>query len=237
MRTIYPLALVLPLLFASAACGRGFSESPDGGPGPGDDSGPGPGDDGGSPDGGGCGAQPGFACSEPCGGGYTEPECVDGTWQCPEYGGVDCIEDGGPGPDACSSYPPFACAQKTGCTGVSLSSQPECENGNWTCVSTGECDDAEAPDAWPPPYDDGGPSLFACGDQACDPTQSYCQILTGGPVNPDGGPSSGYACISLPGSCTPGAAASCDCVQAWEGVSTCSCIAENGDVIMTCYVP
>ncbi len=227
MRTILPLLALLPLLFG-AGCGKQISDSvTDGGPphGGDDDS-----YDGGLNDGGCSNDIPTIACQLPCGGGTTGLECVNGTWECPSYDGVDCPpppDDGGP--DACS-YTVGACSGISPCEGVYET--PVCYDGTWSCEWNGVCEDGGAPDA---PYEfDGGQALFACGDQACDPTTSYCQITTGGPVNEDGGPSSGYWCEPLPSSCA-NTAATCDCVLAFEGVSSsCSCIGHGGDVILTC---
>jgi hypothetical protein len=227
MRNLLPLVFFLPLLLASGGgCGRQVSDSISDGGNHGDDTNPG---DGGSPDGG-CvyGDVPGVACEAPCGGGQVDPQCIDGIWQCPEYaGGIDCPpppEDAGV--DACS-YTVGACPGDPPCIGFYPT--PVCENGNWSCQWSGVCEDGGVPDATT--------TLFACGDLACDPTLSYCQITTGGPVNEDGGTSSGYWCEPLPTSCAQGQA-TCDCVQAFGGVSNaCSCIGQNGDVIVTCDYP
>jgi len=231
MRNI-PLVFVLPLLFAASAstgCGRELSESLDGGSQhPGDDD-----DDGGTVDGGCSTTSPPIDCETPCGGGAVEAQCVDGAWQCPEFNGIACPAPDDGGVDACSESV-GACAGVTPCTG--MYETPVCENGIWSCEWTGVCEDGGEPDA-PTPIDDAGESFFACGDQACDPSVSYCQITTGGPVNPDGGSSSGYWCEPLPTSCAPGAA-TCACLQAFGDVTSwCSCIGQDGDVIVTCDVP
>jgi len=226
MRIILPLVFVLPFAFG---CGHGSSDSiDDGGHHQGDDD-----DDGGSPDAGGCGNEvPPIACSAACGQGEVPPQCIDGVWQCAEYG-IDCSEDAGV--DACS-YTVGACGGGELCPGVYQ--EPVCYGGAWSCQWDGVCEEeAGPPDAWVPPPFDAGPPLFACGALACDPSSSYCQITTGGPVGEDGGSNAYFSCIPLPPSCASGGDTSCACVQAFQGAGGCGCVTENGDVVVTCVVP
>jgi hypothetical protein len=224
MRNLLPM-LFLPLLLASGGCGKKVSDTLT-------DSGPTQDDDDERTDGGCEEDIPTAACADPCGGGSTGvAQCIDGTWQCPPEDGIDCPWDGGP--DACSSGAGVACSGDTYCTGVYQ--VPSCENGVWSCEWAGECEgDGGEPDA-PEPVD-ASRTLFACGDQACDPTTTFCAIVTGGPVNEDGGASSNYYCELLPPSCVQGQPATCQCVQGVQGSggsAGSSCIAENGDVIVT----
>jgi hypothetical protein len=236
MRLSICLALVAPLLLL-VGCGAGRSQVA------GDDSGPPvhptPGDDGGE-DGGTCQGGIDVQCIDPCGD-FVSPECVGGYWQCPTYPiGVDCplpppIDAG---LDACSNYPPIACVQPIGCNGVYT--YAACEYGQWSCQTSGECEE----DVWsPPPFDDAQPppddaqppppGYFSCGDTACDPAATYCQILTGGPVNDDGGSSTAYSCVGFQSACS--GEATCACAGGLP--PSCGCVAQNGDVIVTCAVP
>jgi hypothetical protein len=231
------VAALLPVVALLCACGNGRSEALE------DDSGvvgpphPTPrGDDGGDPDGG-CANLPDEAsCIDPCG----QPvaiSCIDGNWQCPQYGdgyGYDCpIEDAGT--DACSTDPPIACAQSNECSW----SVPVCSGGQWTCQwnGNGEC----VLDAWVPPPDSGPPPPpdYNCGSIPCDPSTSFCQITAGGPVLEDGGSPTGFACLSLPACDAP---ATCACLFSTGTVpATCGCTGGAGQgeplVIATCAVP
>jgi hypothetical protein len=238
MRLSSGFAVIVPLLPLLFACGAGRSELED------SDSGsvapphPTPGPDGGQDAG--CSDNVDVACIDPCGD-PVPPTCVSGYWQCPDYGPgpVSCpiqIEDAGP--DACSPYPPIACPQPVQCPGIW--SQAVCDNGEWSCQYFGQCEedvwvptpfDAEPP---PPPIDaQPAPPYFSCGDTACDPTATYCQIMTGGPIVDDGGPlPPPFACAPLPPTCA--GEATCDCVSV---PVSCDCVAQSGDVIVTCVNP
>jgi hypothetical protein len=170
-----------------------------------------------------------------------DPICnAEGTWTCPSGPDLYCPPPDGGG--CTGPAPSIWCSD--GC-GDSYLTQATCSYGSWTCpllygpvciIDAGPYDgwpvwDGQV-DANPPP-----PPNFACGDLACNPSTSYCTIDTGGPVQEDGGVGSYYSCNALPTSCDAGAA-SCACVQAYQGVSPgCGCVEENGDVIITCAVP
>jgi hypothetical protein len=230
-----PVALILPLTFV-AGCGGGKSAAfADAGAPP-----PVPEDASTCP-----AAVPDIYCIG-CGTSGVDLVCVGGNWECPS---VDCPEPGpgpGPGPvppppspvdggpDACASGSPFACTSPVGCIGAYL---PTCSNGQWACVWDGEaCGlEAGAPEAGPPgDADPPPPSKFSCGNTACDPTTSYCQITTGGAVDDAG---SSLVCAPLPTACT--GAASCACIQAGQELSPipCDCIEQGGDVVITCVAP
>ncbi len=171
-------------------------------------------------DAGGCsGNAPQLYCDVGCGqSGWYTAQCIGEQWSCPEFDLPLCLEDAG-GYDACAYGSPVACAGTSSC-GL----YPVCADGVWSCSDAGQCEDA-------------APPSFSCGDLACDPATSYCQIDTGGPVLTDGGVGSSYQCVPLPQSCN-GIQATCDCAAG--GVPTgsgCGCVAENGDVIVTCVVP
>jgi hypothetical protein len=214
MRSFAIAAFLAPLVFA---CGLGVSQS-HGTPQPSP-----PAD---LPDGGddaGCGPIPLIACETGCGQYNGGPQCVNGTWACPTFEGSGCpveVDAGG-----CAGPAP-ACP--TSCPGQGT--QAFCAGDQWTCLDT-----ACAPDASPPPLDASPDPLFACGDSACDPETSYCQIVAGGPVLDDGGTPSAYSCNPLPASCGAGTA-TCACIAAIEGEG-CGCVASGGKVIETCELP
>jgi hypothetical protein len=177
------------------------------------------------------------ACTD-CEGRLIAPVCVAGGWQCPEFG---C-------PAQCGGSEPISCPVSPGPCSPTWTVQ--CLDNTWTCVEqVPVCDQLDAsddapysPDAdYPDASVDGGPDAppppppFSCGNLGCDPTSSYCQITTGGPVNDDGGATSFY-CISLPTSCVPGGAPSCACIQADQGIG-CGCVEAGGEVTVTCEIP
>jgi hypothetical protein len=221
-RSFLGFALLLLLGALPAACGNGGSDDPVG---------PTPNDDAGSDAG--CGpAEPAIACETPCGGGTTPPECVNGGWQCPDYAGYgECPIEPDAGDDDAGGCAGPAPACHLYCVGEGA--QPVCIGNLWTCDYTACIEDSGEPDA-PSPIDASDPP-FACGDTACDPDTSYCEIFSGGPVPEDGGTSTTYSCEKLPSSCSPGAA-TCACVGGFQGAG-CGCIAQNGKVIETCDVP
>jgi hypothetical protein len=181
------------------------------------------------------GTPPQLPCGYNCGSEqWSTAFCLDGNWQCPVTLDLPaCIEDAG-GPDACSNYPPIACSNVSPCTGVYQI--PACSGGDWYCEQVGQCEDGGQP-YWDSGVPDAPPPSFSCGDLACDPATSYCQINTGGVAQPDGGAGSSYSCLPLPSSCN-GLQPTCDCVEAFNGVSNnCGCVGENGEVIFTCAVP
>jgi hypothetical protein len=218
------IAFISPLLFA--ACGVGTSQTAGTGPTPGSDSGTKPDNDAGDdadasasclsgP------SNPGPACTG-CDGNPVSPECVDGTWQCPIFGCPAEFDAGCGG----SFYP--SCPVTIGCGPVWTA---ECVGNQWTCEEQpSECGPDASVDVFVPPVE----PVFACGNAGCDPTTSYCQVVTGGPVLTDGG-SGGFSCIPLPSSCTAGAA-TCACVQAVQGIG-CGCVEAVGDVTVTCELP
>jgi hypothetical protein len=214
MRPLHCIASFAPLLFA---CGVGLSESSHGSPNPT----PGPKDAG--ADAGCSGGIPLILCAGPCGGEGTGPQCIDGTWQCPVFNGPACPIDVDAG---CAGTAPV-CPQD--CAGEGT--QAVCFEGEWSCFGTA-CADAGAPDA---ATDDADAApLFACGDLACDPTASYCEIVAGGPVLADGGTPTTYSCNPLPAACV--GEATCGCIEGVQGAG-CGCVASDGRVIETCEAP
>ena len=226
---LLPVALLAPAMLV-AACGSNRSDVLGQDAGLNDQSSDG-GEDAGCP-----ASQPKIACYG-CNG-EVPLVCTEGAWVCPpsppcvsnpppEEAGVNPCE----GPYDCPVPPPQ-------CSGYY---EPVCTPGGWTCAFYGTCDgpdadlpDADIPDAVVSPPDvNVGPPQFSCGDVACDPSVSYCQIDTGGVVE-DGG-SSSFLCLPLPPSCN-GQEASCTCVQEGQELSTCGCIGQGADVIVTCAV-
>ena len=196
-----------------------------------------------SDDAGGCPSNvPTIACFG-CDGNVVSLECVDGNWECPA---TPCppppppIDDAGA--DACSSMPLLGCDVPEGCP--ENAAWPACIDGQWTCAfDGGGCWDAEPP---PPPFDASDdandfdvspppPPLFECGDIACDPATTYCQIDTGGAVDDAGG--SQFSCRPLPASC--GGTATCACAQSGPTLppGACDCVEQGENVIVTCAVP
>ena len=215
-------------------------------------------------EGGGCVAtdDPGPECTD-CNGNPVSPICENGVFQCPAYGcpaqgcdgttptcGLDC--SGNPVnaycendvwqcqtfecPDAgCADSTPISCPVSPG--GCVPFWTPECIENAWTCVeTTPDCPDASMDDASDDASDDApSPPPFACGTVGCDPTTTYCQVTTGGPVLEDGGGNGYFYCPPLPSSCTPGAAATCACVQTDDGIG-CGCVESGGEVTVTCVI-
>jgi hypothetical protein len=228
----YAIALLAPLLLPLVACGNGRSENlgdSDSGVAPPH---PTPHDDAG--DDGGCGSSifngTSTSCTDPCGN-PIPPTCFGGEWQCPD--------DSDPGEISCSP-PEDAGPEGGGCTGIFVCDQippcPEvwyeqvCVNDSWACQPVGTCG---VEDSGPPPP----PPDFSCGNLACDPSTSYCQITTGGAILEDGGTPTGFSCLPLPSTCS-GIAASCECVESGQELApACDCVSESGDVIVTCAVP
>jgi hypothetical protein len=168
-----------------------------------------------------------------CDGTTLAAECANGVWGCPSIG---CpIQDAG-----CSGEPVPPCPAPTGPCGPYY--EVECVANQWTCVDVGGvCIDDGGTDA-PIIIDDAGtdapiiiddagpPPAFACGNLGCEPSSSYCEVTTGGPV--DAG--SAFACPLLPTACN-GGPATCACLGLiGQG---CGCVEQHGDVTLTCELP
>jgi hypothetical protein len=165
---------------------------------------------------------PGPVCTG-CNGEPISGECFDGVWSCPELGCPIEIDAG------CSGGPVPACPAPSGSCGPYY--QLECVSNQWTCVDVGgACFDA-GPDSPIEIYDASPQPPFACGNLGCDPSTSYCQITTGGPV--DAGNTT-FACDLLPSACGSGPA-TCACIGLiGQG---CACVEQHGDVTLTCELP
>jgi hypothetical protein len=237
MRSTLLVALIAPLLLLPIACGNEKSELLDEDSGAPAHSGPSnqSGTDAGCP-----GEEP--PCDTACPGEpvqNTPAQCVNGIWQCLGYGTVCETEDAGPPDDAsppddggpeCGSSPPPGFYCPAPCSGA-WGGYPSCDEGTWSCNIVECIPDGSVLDSDPPP-----PGLFACGDIACDPASSYCQIDTGGAV-PDGSAYSGYSCQPLPASCSGVGTCGCALPDAGLGSVSCDCLAQGSDVIVTCTIP
>jgi hypothetical protein len=77
---------------------------------------------------------------------------------------------------------------------------------------------------------DAGP--LTCGNLTCRAGE-YCRVTTGGPVTPDGGVNTSYACTPLPDACA--ATPTCACLAS-QSVG-CRCTDQPAGPNVECDVP